>query len=284
MIPAEFSYTAPDTLDAAVAALRDAGGDGMALAGGQSLMPLLRLRLAYPDALIDLGRVPDLSGVRDDGDHLSIGAMTTYADIIADPLIRANCPLIAEAAATVGDPAIRHRGTLGGSMAHADPAGDLPAVAVALGAELILQGPAGTRVEAATDFFVDYLSTTRGPDELVVAVRVPKLPGWGTHYAKFSRTAQAWAIVGVAAAVKVDGGVVEEARVGLTNMGPTPVRARGVESSIQGAPATRESLRAAAAHADDGTQPPSDLHGQSDYRRHLARELTERALAAAVGL
>jgi carbon-monoxide dehydrogenase medium subunit len=284
MIPAEFAYDAPDTLDAAVEALRASDGDGMVLAGGQSLMPLLRLRLAYPESLIDLGRVPDLTGVRDDGDHLRIGAMTTYAEIVTDPLVRANCPLLAQAAATVGDPAIRHRGTLGGALAHADPAGDLPAVAVALGAELILQGPGGTRVAAAPEFFVDYLSTTRGPDELVVAVRVPKLPGWGTHYAKFSRTAQAWAIVAVAAAVKVTGGTVEQARVGLTNMGPTPVRAREVESAIQGAPATREALRAAAAHADDGTQPPSDLHGQADYRRHLARELTERALVAAVGL
>jgi len=284
MIPAEFTYSAPETLDAAVEALRAAGSDGMALAGGQSLMPLLRLRLAYPEALVDLGRVPELSGVRDDGDHMRIGAMTTYADIVADPLVRASCPLLAQTAATVGDPAIRHRGTVGGSLAHADPAGDLPAVAVALDAELVLQGPSGTRAVAAADFFVDYLSTTRGPDELLVAVRVPKLAGWGTHYEKFSRTAQAWAIVGVAAAVKVTGGTVEQARVGLTNMGPTPVRARGVESAVQGVPATREALRAAAAHADDGTQPPSDLHGQEDYRRHLARELTERALAAAAGL
>lgn len=284
MIPAEFSYSAPGSLDSAVEALRTAGSDGMALAGGQSLMPLLRLRLAYPEALVDLGRVPELSGVRDDGDHVRIGAMTTYADILADPLVRTHCPLITQTAATVGDPAIRHRGTIGGSMAHADPAGDLPAVAAALDAELILQGPGGTRAVAAADFFVDYLSTTRGPDELLVAVRVPKLTDWGTHYEKFNRTAQAWAIVAVAAAVKVTGGTVQEARIGLANMGPTPVRARGVESAVQGIPATREALREAAARADEGTQPPSDLHGQEDYRRHLARELTGRALAAAAGL
>lgn len=284
MISAEFTYTAPESLDAAVEALRDAGSDGMVLAGGQSLTPLLRLRLAYPEALVDLGRVPELSGVRDDGDHLRIGAMTTYADLIADPLVRTHCPLVARTAATVGDPAVRHRGTIGGSLAHADPAGDLPAVALALDAELILQGPSGARVVVASEFFVDYLSTTRGPDELLVAVRVPKLSGWGAHFEKFRRTAQAWAIVGVAAAVKVTDGTVEQARVGLTNMGPTPVRARGVESAVQGVPATREALREAAAHADEGTRPPSDLHGQEDYRRHLARELTERALAAAAGL
>ena len=287
MIPAEFDYTAPTTLDDAIAALGSGDADNMALAGGQSLMPLLRLRMAYPETLIDLGKLPELTGIRDDGDHVRIGAMTTYHDLLADPLIRTHCPLIAQAAATVGDPAIRHRGTLGGSLAHGDPAGDLPGVALALDAELVLQGPGGTRSVGAADFFLDYLSTARGPDELVIAVRVPKLTGWGTHYEKFNRTAQAWAIVGVAAAVRVSGGPdgrIEEARVGLTNMGPTPVRARGVESSIQGVPVTREALRAAAARADEDTRPPSDLHGQADYRRHLARELTERALAAAAGL
>lgn len=284
MIPAQFDYTAPTTLDDAVAALGSADADNMALAGGQSLMPLLRLRMAYPETLIDLGRVPELTGVSDDGDHVRIGAMTTYHDLLANSLIRTHCPLIAQAAATVGDPAIRHRGTLGGALAHADPAGDLPAVALALDAELVLQGPRGTRSVAAPDFFLDYLSTARGPDELVVAVRVPKLTGWDTHYAKFNRTAQAWAIVGVAVAIRASGGTIEEARVGLTNMGPTPVRARGVESSIQGVPVTREALRAAAARADEDTRPPSDLHGQADYRRHLARELTERALATAFGL
>ena len=284
MIPAEFEYSAPDTLDAAIEALRATDGDGMVLAGGQSLMPLLRLRLAYPEALVDLAKVPELTGVRDDGDHLRIGAMTTYADILADPLVAAHCPLLARTAALVGDPAIRHRGTVGGSMAHADPAGDLPAVATALDAELVLQGPSGTRAVPAGDFFVDYLTTTRGPDELLVAVRVPKLTGWGAHYEKFTRTAQAWAVVAVAAAVRVADGTIQEARVGLANMGPTPVRARGVESAVQGAPATRDALREAAAHADEGTQPPSDLHGREDYRRHLSRELTERALAAAAGL
>jgi len=284
MIPAQFDYSAPATVDAAIEALRATDGEGAVLAGGQSLMPLLRLRLAYPETLVDLGRVPELSGVRDDGDHLRIGAMTTYAALIADPLVRASAPLLAQTAATVGDPAIRHRGTLGGAIAHADPAGDLPATAIALDAEVVLQGPGGTRSVVASDFFVDYLSTTRSPDELVVAVRVPKLAGWGTHYEKFNRTAQAWAIVAVAAAVKVTNGTIEAARVGLANMGPTPVRARAVESALQGVPATREALGEAAAHAADGTQPPSDLHGQEDYRRHLARELTERALAAAAGL
>jgi len=283
MIPAQFSYTAPQTIGDAVHALGRAGEDAKVLAGGQSLLPLLRLRFAYPEELIDLNRVPELSGVREDGDHLRIGAMTTHAEVITDPLVNAHCPLISRATATVADRAVRHRGTFGGSLAHGDPAGDLPAVAVALDAQLIVQGPAGERTIDASEFFVDYLTTALDPDEILVGVRVPKLTDWGVHYEKFSRTAQAWAIVGVAAAVRVSDGHVRQARVGLTNMGPTPVRARGVESAIQGAPATSEALRGAADRATDGTEPPNDLHGQADYRRHLARELTARALATAMG-
>jgi len=195
-----------------------------------------------------------------------------------------HCGLLAQAAATVADPAVRHRGTLGGSLAHADPAGDLPAVALALDAILVARGPGGEREIAAADFFVDYLTSSLQPDEILTAVRVPKLgPGWGYRYEKFHRTAQAWATVGVAALVRRSNGSVAEARIGLTNMGSTPLRATAAESAAAGAQASRDALRAAAASADEGTNPPGDLHGAPDYRRHLARVLTGRALAAAAG-
>ena len=184
----------------------------------------------------------------------------------------------------MADPAVRHRGTLGGSLAHADPAGDLPAVAVALGATMIARGPGGDREIGATDFFVDYLTTALAPGEVLTGVRVPKLgPAWGYRYEKFHRTAQAWATVGVAAIARRSNGHVAEARIGLTNMGPVPVRARAAEEAVAGAEADRSALRAAAAHADEDTQPPADLHGAPDYRRHLARVLTARALAVAAG-
>ena len=198
--------------------------------------------------------------------------------------IREHCGLLSEATGTVADPAVRHRGTLGGSLAHADPAGDLPAVAVALGATMIVRGPGGDREIGATDFFVDYLTTALAPGEVLTGVRVPKLgPAWGYRYEKFHRTAQAWATVGVAAIARRSNGHVAEARIGLTNMGPVPVRARAAEEAVAGAEADRSALRAAAAHADEDTQPPADLHGAPDYRRHLARVLTARALAVAAG-
>jgi len=245
-------------------------------------MPLLRLRLAFPDLLVDVGGLDELRGVTDAGDSLVIGARTTHHDVIRDPLIVQHCGLLAEAAGMVADPAVRHRGTLGGSLAHADPAGDLPAVAVALGATFLVRGPGGEREVAAGDFFVDYLTTSLQPGEILTGIRVPKLgDGWGYRYEKFHRTAQAWAIVGVAAVARRSNGSVAEARIGLTNMGSVPVRATAAESAAAGADATREALRAAAEHAADGTEPPSDLHGAPDYRRHLARVLTGRALAAA---
>jgi aerobic carbon-monoxide dehydrogenase medium subunit len=284
MIPPAFEYTRPPSLEEAVRALADGGEDAKVIAGGQSLLPLLRLRLSYPDLLVDLGRVSELRGVRDEGDWLWIGARTTHAELIHDPLIREHCGLISEATATVADPAVRHRGTLGGSLSHADPAGDLPAVAVALDAVLTVRGPGGDREIGVADFFVDYLTTSLAPDEVLTGVRVPKLgPAWGYRYEKFHRTAQAWAIVGVAAVARRSNGQVAEARIGLTNMGPVPVRARAAEEAAAGAEADRSALRAAAAHADEESQPPADLHGAPDYRRHLARVLTARALAAAAG-
>ncbi len=285
MIPAAFEYTRPSSLDEAVQALADGGEDAKVIAGGQSLLSLLRLRLAYPDLLVDIGGLSELRGVRDAGDALVVGALTTHAEVVRDPLVRAHCGLVSEATATVADPAVRHRGTLGGSLAHADPAGDLPAVVLALGATMIARGLSGDREIAAADFFLDYLTTSLDPGEILTGVRVPKLgPGWGYRYEKFHRTAQAWATVGVAAVARRSNGHVAEARIGLTNMGLVPVRARAAEEAAAGAEADRSALRAAAAHADEETQPPADLHGAPDYRRHLARVLTARALAVAAGV
>ena len=230
MIPAKFEYVRPATVGDAVRALADGGEDAKVIAGGQSLMPLLRLRLAFPDLLVDVGGLDELRGVTDAGDSLVIGARTTHHDVIRDPLIAQHCGLLAEAAGMVADPAVRHRGTLGGSLAHADPAGDLPAVAVALGATFLVRGPGGEREVAAGDFFVDYLTTSLQPGEILTGIRVPKLgDGWGYRYEKFHRTAQAWAIVGVAAVARRSNGSVAEARIGLTNMGSVPVRATAAE-------------------------------------------------------
>jgi aerobic carbon-monoxide dehydrogenase medium subunit len=284
MIPSKFDYLRPTSLDEAVHVLGNAGDDAKVIAGGQSLLPLLRLRLANPELLVDVGGLDELRGVRDEGDALLIGARTTHYQLVHDPLIAEHCGLIAQAAGTVADPAVRHRGTIGGSLAHGDPAGDLPAVALALEATLIARGPAGDRDIPAADFFADYLTTALEPAEILTGVRVPKLPGWGYHYEKFHRTAQAWAIVGVAALARRSDGQVAEARIGLTNMGPVPVRATAAEAAAAGAEASRDALRSAATHADEGTEPPSDLHGAPDYRRHLARVLTGRALAAAAGV
>jgi carbon-monoxide dehydrogenase medium subunit len=285
MIPAKFDYVRPGSLDEAVRALADGGDDAKVIAGGQSLLPLLRLRLASPELLVDVGGLSELVGVTDLGDALLIGAGTTHYQLINDPLVVTWCGLLAQAAETVADPAIRHRGTLGGALAHADAAGDLPAVALALDATLIARGPDGEREIPAAGFFVDYLTTSLEPDEILTGIRVPKLGAdWGFRYEKFHRTAQSWATVGVAALVRRANGSVSEARIGLTNMGATPLRAAAAEAAASGVPASREALRAAAERADEGTSPPADLHGAPDYRRHLARVLTGRALAAAAGV
>jgi carbon-monoxide dehydrogenase medium subunit len=281
MIPAQFDYVRAGSVDEAVAALAEHGDDAKVLAGGQSLIPLLRLRLSYPEVIVDVGRVDEMRGVREDGGDLVIGAMTTHYEVLHDPLVREHAGLIVDATTTVADPAVRHRGTFGGALSHADPAGDLPAVAVALEAQMVIAGPGGRRTVAAADFFVDYLQTAVAPDEVLVEVRVPKHTGWGHHYEKFHRVAQSWAIVGVAAVVRRDNGSIGEARVALTNMGATPVRAIAVEQALSGA--APDAVTAAAEHAADGTSPPSDLNGKADYREHLARVLTRRAVAAAAG-
>src|SRR5437764_6786324 len=236
MIPPAFDYVRATSIDEAVAALVQNGDDAKVLAGGQSLIPLLRLRLSYPSSLVDVGGVTEMKGVRDDGDAIVIGASTTHAEVLADPLVQKHAPLVGLATATVADRQVRHRGTFGGSLSHADPAGDLPAVAVALDASFVIaSGGGGRRTVGAADFFSDYLQTTVGPGELLVEVRVPKLgDGWGFHYEKFHRVAQSWAIVGVAAAVRRSNGNIAEARIGLTNMGPTAVRACAAEVAHAG--------------------------------------------------
>ena len=278
MIPAAVEYTRPSTVDDAVAALADE--DAKVLAGGQSLIPLLRLRLSAPSVLVDLGGIGELRGIRDDGEALVIGAMTTHATVLRDELVARYAPLLAQATATVADRQVRHLGTLGGSLAHGDPAGDLPAVSLALDATLEVTGASGTRSVPATEFFVDYLTTALQPGEVLTAVRVPKREGWASHYEKFNRVAQAWALVGVAAMVRRDNGSVAEARVALANMAPTPVRAAAVESALTGAAADVGAVIAAAAQAAEGTEPSDDLSASAGYRRHLATVLTERAVLA----
>ena len=284
MIPAAFDYVRASSVEEAIAALAEHGDEAKVLAGGHSLLPLMRLRLAYPSVVVDIGRIDALRGVREDAEMLAIGAMTTHAAVVADPLVREHCGVLSAATGQVGDPQVRNRGTIGGALAHGDAAGDLPAVVAALEAELVVQGPGGRRTVAARDFFVDYLETALAADEVLVEIRVPKLDnGWGYDYQKFNRVAQAWAIVGSCAVVRRENGRIAEARVGLTNMGSVPVRATATESALAGAAADPDALRSAAEQAAEGTEPPSDLNAQPDYRRHLARVLTRRALERAAG-
>ncbi|MBC9734879.1 FAD binding domain-containing protein [Nocardioides marmotae] len=283
MIPAQFDYLAPTTVEEALAVLAQHGDEAKILAGGQSLLPVLRMRLNAPEMVIDLGRIPALRGVRDEGDAIVVGAMTPHSVVGSDPLVAEHAALVSKAVEHLADAQIRHRGTFGGALAHADPAGDLGAPTLALGAEFLVQGPAGTRTVPAEEFFVDLFETAIGEDEILTGVRLPKHTGWGAHYEKFVRVAHQWPIVAVAAAVRVEGGAIAEARIGLTNMGNTPLRARAVEEALAGQPATEEAVRAAAAKAAEGTHPPSDLNGDADYRRHLATVLTRRAVLTAAG-
>ena len=284
MIPASFDYLAPSSVEEAVAALAEHGDEAKVLAGGQSLLPILRMRLNAPGVIVDLGRIAELRGVSEDGDHVVIGAMTPYAEVLASEVVSTHAALLCKAIATVADPQIRHRGTVGGALVHADPAGDVGAPALALGAQLVVAGAGGaTRTVAADDFFEDLFTTAVGDGELLTQIRIPKHTGWGAHYEKFVRVSHQWSIVGVAAAVRTDGGSIAEARVGLTNMGSTPLRAKAVEEALVGKQATDEAVRAAVASVAEGTNPPSDLNGDADYRRHLATVLTRRAVLAAAG-
>jgi aerobic carbon-monoxide dehydrogenase medium subunit len=282
VIPASFDYVRAGSIDEAVAALGEHGDEAKLLAGGHSLLPLMKLRLAAPEVIIDLGRVDELRGVCDADDHIAIGAMTTHDAVTKAELIRDHCGVLADVTRTVGDAQVRHRGTIGGAIAHGDAAGDLPALLLALDGSVIVQGPGGRREIAAADLFVDYLETSIGEDEVMVEVRVPKLAGdWSWHYEKFGRVAQAWAIVGSCAVVKRSNGTIEDARVGLTHMGTVPVRASATEAALRGA--SPDAIADAAAHAADGTSPPTDLNATGEFREHLARVLTRRALTAAAG-
>ncbi|WP_235738550.1 FAD binding domain-containing protein [Nocardioides alcanivorans] len=283
MIPAQFDYVAPTSVEEALSLLVQHGDDAKIIAGGQSLLPVMRMRLNAPEVVIDIGRIDALRGIRDDGDALVIGAMTTHHDVGHDPMVAEHAALITKAVEHLADAQVRHRGTFGGALAHADPAGDLGAPALALGAEFVVTGQNGERRVGADDFFEDLFTTAIGEEEILTAVRVPKHTGWGAHYEKFVRVAHQWPIVAVAATVRTEGDTIVEARVGLTNMGSTPLRARAVEAALVGQPATEDAVRAAAASAAEGTNPPSDLNGDSDYRRHLATVLTRRAVLAAAG-
>jgi carbon-monoxide dehydrogenase medium subunit len=283
VIPAKFDYVAPTSVEEALSALAEAGDEVKIMAGGQSLLPVLRMRLNAPELVIDLGRIESLRGVRDDGDAIVIGALTTHSDVVTDELVRQHALLLSKAAAEVADNQIRHRGTFGGSCAHADPAGDMGPAALALDAQFVIAGSGGTRTVSAQDFFVDLFETALGEDEILTEVRIPKHTGWGAHYEKFVRVQHQWPIVAVAATVKAEGGTISEAKVGLTNMGSTPLRASATEVALAGVAATEDGVRAAADQAADGTNPPSDLNGDADYRRHLATVLTRRAVLEAAG-
>ncbi|HEX2895465.1 MAG TPA: xanthine dehydrogenase family protein subunit M [Marmoricola sp.] len=283
MIPVPFDYLAPATLEEALSALAEHGDDAKIIAGGQSLLPVLRMRLNAPELVIDLGKIDTLRGVRDDGADLVIGAMTTHTEVGRDPLVAEHAALLSRAIEHLADAQVRHRGTFGGALAHADPAGDLGAPVLALDGSFVIAGPGGTRTVPAAEFFEDVFTTAIGDDEILTEVRIPKHTGWGAHYEKFVRVSHQWSIVAVAATVRSEGGQIADAAIGLTNMGATPLRARAVEQALVGQSAGEDVVRRAAEAAAEGTNPPTDLNGDADYRRHLATVLTRRAVLAAAG-
>lgn len=274
MIPAAFDYVEASSADAAIAALAEHGDEAKLMAGGHSLIPLMKFRLATPGVIVDIGRLSDLSYVRESGGHVAIGALTTHRELETSQVLKAQAPMLAHVASKVGDPAVRHKGTLGGSIAHADPASDLPAALLALGGSVIARGPNGEREIAAGDLFTGFLETSLAPDELMTEIRIPNAANAGWSYQKFQRRAQDWAIVAVAAVVPKNN---DPAKVALVNMGSTPMTSAAVESAL----ASGASIDDAAAVAADGTTPPSDLNGDAEYRSHLARVLTKRALTEA---
>jgi carbon-monoxide dehydrogenase medium subunit len=281
MIPAGFDYVAPESLEGVLRALHDGGEDAKPLAGGHSLLPLMKLRLAVPSLLVDLRRVSGLRGVKREDGSWRIGALTRHADLQG----RAELGVVGEATALIADQQVRNRGTIGGSLAHGDSASDLPAVLLATEGSVHVRGHGGTiREVAAADLFEDYLTTAVGPGEVLTEVRVPALEGWGHAYEKFTRRAEDWAMVGVCALVqRAADGSCADVRVAFTNMASTPIRATAVEQALRGGPLTAEAIGAAAEQAAEGTEPPGDLNATPDYKRHLARVLTRRALARAAG-
>ncbi len=275
MIPAEFDYVAPGSLDEAMSALAEGGEDAKVLAGGHSLLPLMKLRLAAPTLLVDLRRVDELRGASADGDTIRFGAMTRHHDVATG-----NYGLVAAAAATIADQQVRNMGTIGGTLAHGDPASDLPAVILAAEGSVTIRGSGGDREVAAADFFEDYLTTAVGEGEILTSVSFPKLSGYGYGYQKFNRRQEDWAMVAVCALVKKAGdGSIEDVRVGLTHMGSTPLRATAVEDALRGQ--SVEAIASASENAAEGTEPPADLNASADYKRHLARVLCKRALESA---
>jgi carbon-monoxide dehydrogenase medium subunit len=281
MIPMSFDYEVAESVDHAIELLGQHGDESKIIAGGHSLIPLMRLRLAAPTALIDVGRLDDLSYVRDDGDHLAIGALTRHREVHFNDLVNEHCGILGYTAGLLGDPSVQHRGTIGGALAHGDPAGDMPSVISVLEGEIVVKGPEGERTIAALDFFQDYLMTALEDQEVVTEVRVPKLgPNTGWAYKKFSRRSQDWAIVGVAAVVDKSNGSIDSARIGLTSMGSTPIRARAVEEALAGA--STDDVAGAANAADEGTEPGSDDAASAEFRRHLARVWTRRAVEEAL--
>jgi aerobic carbon-monoxide dehydrogenase medium subunit len=280
VIPLAFDYEVAESVDHAVELLGQHGEEAKLLAGGHSLLPIMKLRLAAPTVLVDLGRVDELKYVRDEGDHIAIGAMTRHCDVERNELLNEHCGLVSYTASLVGDPSVRHRGTIGGSLSHGDAASDLPSALLALDATFVVKGSGGERTVAASDFFEDYLQTVLAPDEVMTEVRVPKLNGAGWAYKKFNRRAQDWAVVGSAVVIEGSNGTVGSARIGLTNMGSTPLRATAAEQALSGA--DRGSIAEATQSADEGTSPSSDIAASAEYRRHLARVLTKRAVEEAL--
>jgi carbon-monoxide dehydrogenase medium subunit len=271
MIPAAFDYVRANSAEEAVSLLSSHGEDAKLLAGGHSLIPLMKLRLASPSVLVDVGRLTDLSYIRDSGDQVAIGALTRHRNIETSDLLQSQVPILAHVAGLVGDPQVRHRGTIGGSLAHGDPASDLPAVVLALGGTLVARGPSGEREIPAGEFFTGFLETALAPDELLTEIRVTKVAGAGWSFQKFNRRALDWAIVGVAAVRNGTTGVA------LVNMGSTPLRATAVEQALTQGASAADAARAAA----EGTEPPTDLNASPEYRRHLAQVLVRRALEEA---
>jgi aerobic carbon-monoxide dehydrogenase medium subunit len=279
VIPAPFDYDVAESVDHAVQLLGEDPGDAKLLAGGHSLIPAMKLRIARPAKLVDIGRLADLAYVKDAGTHVAIGALTRHAAVAADPLLQEHCPIVSFTAGQIGDPQVRHRGTLGGTLSHGDPASDMPAVMLALGAELGVRGSRGERTIPAAEFFTGVFETALAPDEVLFEARVPKLgasTGWA--YLKANRRAQDWATVGVATLVHRDDGRVAGASIGLVNMGGTPLRARAAEDALAGG----ASVQDAAAVVAEGTEPPTDHAGSAEYRMHLAQVLARRALEQAL--
>jgi carbon-monoxide dehydrogenase medium subunit len=274
VIPAQFDYVAPESLDEALSALQRGGEDAKLLAGGHSLIPLMKLRLAAPSLLVDLRRVPGLAGIQRENGSVRIGAMTRHHDVAVGGL-----GLASLAASTIADQQVRNRGTIGGTLAHGDPASDMPAVLLAAEGTVTVRGNGGTREIAAAELFEDFLTTAIGADEILTEVRMPAMDGYGFGYHKFNRRQEDWAMVAACAYVKKAGdGTCEDVRIGLTHMGSTPLRATAAEQALRGKALDAQSIAAAAEQAAEGTQPPADLNASADYKRHLARVLTRRAL------